>query len=258
MSVNPADYAREFEAYKLICTAPARVDTEAELARLRRVKHHQELKFEELRKKLRGEWVPRRKRHGLMNVLVRSSGSSLGQQIWTLRRKYDGTISQIDRLERMLESDDYIIANMADEFARICRIPQVYKLRVDKHGTLFVMVQARIMHEGRCYDLGDWQIPLHRDPELKPDDDMAGSIREIRSGLLKPKNMFDGIYYRLSEGLFCLGVNYEVVEDYAIRRQYVAAIEIAIYALCSVNEGHEPFIPTHLKPVTEGTSRVAA
>jgi hypothetical protein len=166
----------------------------------------------------------------------------------------------LEALQRQYEAplvtvDDAFVEDRRNEFARICALPQVCSASVDSNNAINLIVRATYKYRGTTYYMGDWAIIFgHPHPFSYPVVTNYG--RNLRPPW-EPGRYPD---YSMDDNSFCLGDNGSIIARHFKHGRYFQAIQVAIYAVNSVNEGDvddvpHAFYPLVLTPHKKGSVR---
>ncbi len=162
-----------------------------------------------------------------------------GQQLRQAQESRNTLLAEIARLEAVSDVVEEIpdLAHLDTEFNRLMRLPGVSGIRV-VNDEISLLVLSRLTYHGVEYDLGDWEVRFGVGSYIK--------TVELRSGVRRD---WSGGYpvYRLDKTTFCFGSRDEVIEQNLLKGQYLEAIELAVDSLRSVNQKHQPLIPSAFK-----------
>jgi hypothetical protein len=226
MAIDPKTVPEAFARFSAIRRQEA-TSQRLELLRLRRQSYEANIHHRTLQ--LRGMRTMDQPRSSIMTSLM------------SLQTKLVEVANEIQELERLYTlmagcSDEQI----AEEFRRICEMPQVLEIRSLGQHDLAVIVRAWTTYQGHIYDLGDWVIPIHQ--KLQARAKVNAQVYELRTGVIKGE--CSQAAYRLSTKIFCFGTNGDPINTYFKLGKYHAGIQLMVYALSSVNEGDVAYIPT--------------
>jgi hypothetical protein len=205
-------------------------------------------------KKLRNQCVSYRA--NLHDISEQQAGRRLRKQepdllirsMTKIRSRLTEARQEIQAIESSLESYSSLsLETIRGEFTRLCSNPHLLSLEVTKDQTLKLVIGARYEYDGATYDLGDWAIEFgHKN--LKREMLAGYNISERRSGKLPDWDGFAPVY-RIDEGKFCLGDNFDIVDEYIRERDYLAVIEVVTFSLCNINDEDLKDIPKAFKQV---------
>lgn len=155
-----------------------------------------------------------------------------------------------------LESTDPI--QIEREFQKILALPQFLSIGIGNNGEIVIMLAATHTYQGVNYDLGDWAIgfafvsnPYMDIPNGNnwSNDMPLFDSEQVRDGTQDSWLAGDAHYpsYARATLEFCFGSTEELIKVHFKKRQYLHAVQLAAYALCSINDGDEHDIPLAFK-----------
>lgn len=128
---------------------------------------------------------------------------------------------------------------LAAEFELIRSHPAVLDLAT-QNGNLNVLVQARFVHEGITYDLGDWELIIRQ---------TGFTTVEVRTGTKVDWHFWAHPIYRLPNGEFCFGATQAGITALLLENKICDAVLLAIECLCNINEKDFENLPAAFKVV---------
>lgn len=194
----------------------------------------------DMRSRTRTEHLARRRKE--LNYELESQEDalrSLGDEIKEAQAHFNELRSEAKKLEELGDEpeEDIDLLHLQTEFERLLQLRGVKGIRVI-NDQISLLVQPRLEYKGKLYDLSDWELRFGVGTGL-------GS-QELRSGV---RNGWSGGYpaYRLSDGEFCFGERFHLINDNLMKGQYLEAIELAVDCLHTVNEEDCANIPKAFK-----------
>jgi len=158
------------------------------------------------------------------------------------RNQYLSEITRIKAQPSIVVNKDYIAEKYA-EFSTICALPEVVSASIDSNDAINVIVRASYVHNGVRYDIGDWAIIFG-----DPDPLEAFKVIVYRQCLRTDWSRGKYPEYSFDDGSFCLGTNSSIIASHFGAGRYRQAIQLTIFALNSVNPGHEHLVPSAYFP----------
>ena len=159
------------------------------------------------------------------------------------RNKARRTLARID--ERLLQhNDDRQMA--IEELEEILCLPKVIAVRQATSDVIVFTVKATTEYEGNVYHLGTWDIYFGTVDDLEDITRTRGDmehyrIKRVRKGLKRPAGVTE--FHNWDDGGFCFGSNYDRIDGYARRGEFLHCMQAMILYLSTVQSSKRQRIP---------------
>lgn len=183
----------------------------------------------------------------LQGALQTATGTEIAQlnfkELERQQRRYGKIVGAISRLEELIRENEATrsLDELHAEFDQILAMPQVAAIKSDLH-SLRIVVCGQVAYKDHLYDTGDWEISL-------PNGVDGFDSRVLRRTYVRrewPLDSYPSYYYH---GGFCFGSNLQALEEYAQAGQILAAVQLAVHCICSVNPADQHRIPMALRRI---------
>lgn len=148
------------------------------------------------------------------------------------RRERNDAKRELREVNRLLHARPLSVDEVQNELDQILALPQVIGSHACLPDLIAFTVEASIISTSRTYDLGTWQIYF---------GNFAGTIaggngdrhnyRVRRVGKINA-----AAPYNYADGTFCFDEVGATIDDYAARRNFIHAAQVAVACLCTVND----------------------
>jgi hypothetical protein len=148
-------------------------------------------------------------------------------------------------LEKLSPTDGVPDRETAEtQFNRLVALAGVNEVWPIENG-IGLLVKARLEHEGKHYDLGDWKLLV---------TDKSVDASEVRSGIRAGWSMYEYPAYRYGQGSFCFGQRHLEMNDRCRSGHLLEAAIIAVECLNSVNANDLKKVPKAFNQAPEQES----
>jgi hypothetical protein len=154
--------------------------------------------------------------------------SQVAKKIQAKRKEVALQLKQLNALDQSFEPPE--VDNLDQEFDRLMRFPGIADCGAVEDD-LILLLLARFTYQGVRYDLGDWELRVSRKVRYV-------QTRELRCAV-KPSWIEKHCppVYRISCNQFCFGNLDELISSHLASGQALEAVELAVVAMQSINEG---------------------
>lgn len=159
------------------------------------------------------------------------------------RNKARKVLARIDERLRQ-HTDDRQLA--IEELEEILCLPKVIAVRLAAPDIIVFTVKATTPYKGNVYHLGTWDIYFGDVDSLEGviknrGDEEHYRVKRVKRGLKKDVSVTE--FHNWPDGSFCFGSNYDRIDGYARRGEFLHGMQAIILYLSTVQPGKRQQIP---------------